>query len=300
MTGGRTPVEYLVCLGLAVAVHGVVLTLLPAAPVRVETAEEQVSEMASADAEIAALVEAWDTPPETGEASNLDAPETVAEPSIEPATEAELAVEAGEATEALQENEDPGESPDRPIMASLPKTRTAPPPSLAGPAPTALAAPAGFAMAALSSPSPGGGLSSSGIGGGMASLSAPGMASPSRPMAPPPPPPEEELAEDEAAREEAESEEDETLASTNPTAVAAPLASPSPSETQEGDAAAGVPEAEEAVQDAAEETISARERALDTGTAPLYAPPPMPRPAARSPSDATVERAASLDTRTTE
>ena len=128
---------------------------------------EAGAELAGADAEIAALVEAWDSPPETGQASELSEARADAAADTTAAEEALAAVEAGAATEALAETDDPGPTPDRPIMAKLPTPNTQAPGALAPrmPAPSLSGPVADTGVDSPASPSPGGGV------GAMAALS---------------------------------------------------------------------------------------------------------------------------------
>lgn len=88
------------------------------------------SELTAADAEIAALVEQWERPPETGTAADLGRVRLEEAADLSAAEQALAAVEAGAATEALAETGDPGPTPDRPVMAALPTPPTEAPQSL--------------------------------------------------------------------------------------------------------------------------------------------------------------------------
>lgn len=138
--------------------------------------------VSGADAEIAALVAAWERPPETGEAGALSDPAAAEAAADLPAAEAALeAVEAGEATEALAETDDPGPTPGRPVMAALPTPDTRAPSALVAraPAPAMTAPVADTGPDSPAGPRPGGGI------GGMAALSPGGSPAPTRPAAPP-------------------------------------------------------------------------------------------------------------------
>ncbi len=203
----------------------------------------------AASAEIAALVELWNTPPKIGPASALDTPaEATSRPDTAAAEAAETGVEAGDASD-LGESTGPGTKPERPIFAAKITTNTAPPPELAftaetepsppSLAPPALAAPGGLGGSGLSL---GGSDAVAGLSLGGGFGAAPGataaLALPDRPEEesfapetaplPRPRPDPATLAAEEA--EEAEEEEDTTGPAT-PSPAAAPAlpgASPGP------------------------------------------------------------------------
>ncbi len=112
----------------AAALHAVALAAL--APL-VETpppAEGPLYRVRGADPELAALIAAWNTPPETGAASELDGPGPEAPPpDTTEAARVEAEVEAQEAVEDLGPVSGPGKEARRPIFAPPPKARTAAP-----------------------------------------------------------------------------------------------------------------------------------------------------------------------------
>ncbi|MEO0620904.1 MAG: hypothetical protein AAF183_01640 [Pseudomonadota bacterium] len=140
----------------------------------------------AADPALAELVELWNTPPETGDASALAGPGEGGDPPDAAAAEAEQGVDAASEVAALGETSGPGKAPKRPIFAAPPKANTTAPPKLALKAPD----PGGFTAPTLASPSasspggfgsgfggspgdgsPGGslaGLGGGGLGGGLA------------------------------------------------------------------------------------------------------------------------------------
>lgn len=166
-------VSFLLCLGAAVALHaGALMVFEP----RLETAARdpgvRVSAAGASD-EIAALVEAWNTPPDVGEADDLaevDVEETP--PDTEAAEVADAAVEADATADDLGEHTGPGKEAVRPIMAKLPTPKTSAPKQIALRSPE----PQSFNLASLSTPEPsspsfGAGLASPGgtVGGGLGS-----------------------------------------------------------------------------------------------------------------------------------
>lgn len=145
--------------------------------------EERASHsLKAADPELAALVELWNTPPETGDASALTGPgEEAPPPDTTDAAQAEAGVDAASEVAALGETSGPGKAPVRPIFAAPPKAKTAPPPRLAlgGDQLSSLAAQSGAgptlgAPSGLQSQSP----SPSSLGGtGLAALGSGGLGS---------------------------------------------------------------------------------------------------------------------------
>ncbi len=187
MSAGREPAArrlFPAFLAVAAGVHALGLVLL--APAIWRAPEPQAAMPAgpvrAASPEIAALVEHWNTPPETGEAAALG--EVAAEtdpPDTAEAARAETGVEAGEASD-LGEVSGPGKAPKRPIFAPKIDTPTAPPPQIA----LRLPEPSGFSPAAAAMPGdagPGsalGGLASpgGGLGAGPGPSAGPSLALP--------------------------------------------------------------------------------------------------------------------------
>lgn len=126
--------------------------------------------VAGASAELSALVEHWNTPPELGTAAEIAAPTAdTAAPDTSTAAAAEAGVDAGDAS-ALGEATGPGKAPKRPIFAAKIKTKTTAPPKLALRAPE----PMGFSAPSLAPPGGDAGIGS--IGGSAGLAAAPGAA----------------------------------------------------------------------------------------------------------------------------
>lgn len=177
----RAAREFAAFVLVSTAVHTLVLAGLPDTMSGGEAGSAgATAELSGADADIAALIRAWETPPETGRTRDLSAPEPVGAADTSDAQAALEAVEAGEATAGIADTTDPGPTPARPVMAALPTPDTTAPARL------------GMSMPApsLSSPTADTGIDtrvarSGGNRGSMAALS-PSVAAPSRPTAPPP------------------------------------------------------------------------------------------------------------------
>ena len=118
--------SFLLC--VSAGLHLGLLTLLPAGYGGGDGGgDAEAPEIRGADAELAALVALWDRPPDSGATAELAVP-TQGDAADLAAAQAVLeAVEAGAATEALDDTRDPGPTPDRPIMVALPTPSTAPP-----------------------------------------------------------------------------------------------------------------------------------------------------------------------------
>ncbi|MEM9146002.1 MAG: hypothetical protein AAGC57_07355 [Pseudomonadota bacterium] len=109
-----------------VAAFGPVLARAP------DDAAARQPSLRAADPALAELIDLWNTPPETGEASDLSGPsEEAPPPDTTEAAKAEAGVEAAAEVEDLGEFTGPGKDAKRPIFAPKPKTKTTAPQRLA-------------------------------------------------------------------------------------------------------------------------------------------------------------------------
>lgn len=173
--GGRG--SFVLFLGVALGLHIGALVLFEPRFETTSGAPGVRVTAAGANAEIAALVDAWNTPPEVGEAEELaevDVEETP--PDTEAAEVADTEIQADATADDLGEHAGPGKEAVRPVMAKLPTPKKEAPRQIALRAPE----PQSFNVASLGTPEPssqsfGGGLSSP--GGGLGSPSPAGSPS---------------------------------------------------------------------------------------------------------------------------
>lgn len=124
--------DFALFLMVAAGLHaGALAVLEPRLCCAAEAAGTAPLRVRAADSDLAALIAAWNTPPEVGAASELLAPGAEAPPpDTAAAAAAESAVAAEAILAALGPASGPGKAAVKPIFAPPPSTSTAPPPTL--------------------------------------------------------------------------------------------------------------------------------------------------------------------------
>jgi len=173
--------DFLAILAVAAAAHAGALALWQPRFSGGEAEGREITVSArAASGELAELVEAWNTPPETGDAAELgDTRAEAARHGTEDAAAADAEVAALDAVADLGPVSGPGKEAKRPIFAPPPSTTTAPPPQLALRAPE----PQAFSPPGLSAPDSSG-PSLGAIGGGPGASPGGSLAMPGAEMGP--------------------------------------------------------------------------------------------------------------------